>query len=247
VVIASTLLDAATDASPCDPLALTGGGAVIVLAPHPDDETLGCGQAIAALTDAGVCVQLVLVTDGSQSHPKSLRCPPQRMARLRARELQRAWRRLTKGAGPAPVLLGYRDCGAPNDSASRDAACDRIASLIGPRTGAIWASWAGDPHSDHVRVARLATDLHARHGDLARWSYPIWGRFNPALPAPSPCEMALVADPGLLGRKRQALAAHASQMTGLISDDPTGFVMRSEHQRHFIDHPEIFIRETLHA
>lgn len=246
-MIASPLLAAASEAQTCDPLALTGGGAVILLAPHPDDETLGCGQAVAALTDAGVFVQVVLVTDGSQSHPQSRNCPPPRMARLRARELRRAWRRLTQGTGPAPLMLGYADCGAPDDDASLSAACDRVSPLVGPQTGAIWASWAGDPHCDHVCVARLASDLHARHRHLARWSYPIWGRFNPTLPAPPPAETALVQQPGLIGRKRHALAAHASQMTRLIGDDPDGFVMHPEHQRHFIEHPEIFIRETLHA
>jgi LmbE family N-acetylglucosaminyl deacetylase len=35
---------------------------VLVLAPHPDDETLGCGGTVANLTDAGVSVQVVLFT-----------------------------------------------------------------------------------------------------------------------------------------------------------------------------------------
>lgn len=245
-MITSPLLDIAARAPLVTALSLTGGGAVIVLAPHPDDETLGCGLAIAALADAGVPVQVVLVTDGSRSHPRSMQCPPQRMARLRRAELRRALRRLTPHA-PAPVLLGYPDTGAPDDPETRRAACERIAPLINAQTGAIWASWAGDPHCDHASTARLAADLHARHPHLARWSYPIWGRFDPALPAPPSRDMALLHAPGLVERKRRALAAHASQMTPLISDDPTGFVMRPDHQRHFLEHPEIFIREARHA
>lgn len=245
-MITSPLLDAAAGAPPASPLSLCGGGEVILLAPHPDDETLGCGLAIAALAEAGVAVRVVLVTDGSRSHPRSQRCPPARMARLRAQELRRALRRLTGGAGPTPMLLGYPDTTAPDDAAARRDACNRITPLIGANTGALWASWAGDPHCDHASTARLAADLHARHPQLARWSYPIWGRFDPALPAPRPRDMALVHAPGQAQRKRHALAAHASQMTGLIGDDPTGFVMHAAHQRHFLDHPEIFIRETGH-
>ncbi|MDX5412033.1 MAG: hypothetical protein LPK02_03200, partial [Rhodobacterales bacterium] len=59
--------------------------------------------------------------------------------------------------------------------------------------------------------------------------------------------LSRVALPHLLDRKAQAIAAHASQMTGLIHDDPSGFVMRPDHQQHFLHHPEIFIDETRHA
>ena len=242
-MIASPLLSAARSAAPVNPRALTGGGEVVLLAPHPDDETLGCGLAIAALADAGLCVRVVVITDGSHSHPRSARFPPALLARLRARELGRALRHLTRRAGPPPVLLGYPDLSAPACHVSRRAACELIRPLIGPQTGAIWASWGGDPHTDHARVARIAAMLHAEHPGLARWSYPIWGRFNTSLPAPASGEMVLIRAPALRARKRRALAAHASQMTRLISDDPTGFVMCPEHQRHFLDHPEIFIRE----
>ncbi len=244
-MISSPLLSAAASAAPVNPRALTGRGSeVILLAPHPDDETLGCGLAIAALAAAGVCVQVVLVTDGSCSHPRSTRFPPPRLARLRALELRRAVRHLTEGAGPPPLQLGYADLGAPADADTRRAACARIAPLVGPQTGAIWASWEGDPHTDHGCVARLAAALHADYPHLARWSYPIWGRFKPALAVPPSSEMVLIRAPAMRARKRKALAAHASQMTRLISDDPDGFVMEPEHQRHFLDHPEIFIREN---
>lgn len=243
----SALLDAAAVARIVDPQALTGGGGVLLLVPHPDDETLGCGQAIAALTDAGVRVQAVLITDGSSSHPRSSRWPAARLAALRAQEFRRAWRHLTGARQPEPVMLRYRDCNAPGNPQQRQVACNTIGRLISHHTGAIWATWSGDPHVDHVRTAALAAQLQARHPRLHRYAYPIWGRFDPQCRVPPAKDMALVACPHLQRRKAQALAAHASQMTGLIFDDPTGFVMRHDHKRHFLDHPEIFIRETYHA
>lgn len=39
--------------------------AVLVLAPHPDDEIFGCGGAIAAFVDRGVPVQVVVLTNGA--------------------------------------------------------------------------------------------------------------------------------------------------------------------------------------
>jgi N-acetylglucosamine malate deacetylase 1 len=44
----------------CEP----GGGRVVVLAPHMDDETLGCGGTIARHVKAGAQVTVVFLTDG---------------------------------------------------------------------------------------------------------------------------------------------------------------------------------------
>lgn len=40
----------------------------VVIAPHPDDEVLGCGGTIARLADAGVDVHVVIVTRGRPPH-----------------------------------------------------------------------------------------------------------------------------------------------------------------------------------
>ena len=50
-------------------LDLTGCKSLLVVAPHPDDETLGFGAAAATLQSRGVKVQVVSVTDGDASHP----------------------------------------------------------------------------------------------------------------------------------------------------------------------------------
>jgi N-acetylglucosamine malate deacetylase 1 len=47
-------------ASPCEP----GAGAIVVLAPHMDDEVLGCGGTIARHVRAGAQVTVVFLTDG---------------------------------------------------------------------------------------------------------------------------------------------------------------------------------------
>src|SRR5580658_8792423 len=39
---------------------------VLVIAPHPDDEVLGCGGSIAKLTAAGAQVQVSYLTSGEQ-------------------------------------------------------------------------------------------------------------------------------------------------------------------------------------
>ena len=223
---------------------LASGGDVLVLAPHPDDESLGCGAAIAALSALGRRAQVVVVTDGGHSHPASRNTPPASLRRLRAAEVTRAVDILTAGRGPAPVLLGYPDSAAPDGDAAADAAIARILPHIGPSTRAIWASWGGDPHADHARTARLAARRVARQPALALWSYPIWGRFDPGRAEADVDTLVRFETRRWRNLKAAAIAAHASQMTGLISDDPGGFRMTDAHQRHFLTSPEIFLRET---
>jgi LmbE family N-acetylglucosaminyl deacetylase len=50
---------------------LTGGAPFVVLSPHPDDETLGTGGLIADARATGQEVDVIVVTDGSGSHPRS--------------------------------------------------------------------------------------------------------------------------------------------------------------------------------
>lgn len=234
------LLAAARTARAVSVDVLSGGGDVIVLAPHPDDETLGCGGAIAALTDLGRRVQVIVVTDGGHSHPGSTTYPRDRVCRTRADEVQKAVAVLTGGRGPAPVLLGYPDNAAP-DGAVASAAADLIQTHIGAQT-ALWTTWAGDPHPDHGRTARIAAILAARHPQLALWAYPIWGRFAAQLPDFNPDLLVQFETHAWQARKATALAAHASQMTGLIGDDPNGFYMEPAMQQHFVTSAELFLR-----
>lgn len=237
------LLDMARDAIPIAPVDLTGHArSVLLLAPHPDDETLGCGATIAALAAQGIAVQVVLVTDGAASHPASRAYPRERLAALRRTEMDEALRLLQGDLAQPVTALGYPDLAAPDSEPDMDRAMRSILARHPVAPGALWTTWAGDPHPDHQRVARLALRLLALWPDTQGWAYPIWGRLQgkPDLPAPS--DLRVVSRPDLTALKARAIAAHASQMTGLIADDPAGFVMEPAHRHHFVTHPEIFIR-----
>ena len=54
----------------------------LVLAPHPDDETIGCGATILRKVAAGTPVTVFVATDGRHSHRSAaLRRHPDRAAR----------------------------------------------------------------------------------------------------------------------------------------------------------------------
>jgi len=69
---------------------VAGSGTCLVLAPHPDDESLGCGGLIAACCAAGRPPVVAVLTDGSGSHPGSRAFPPTRLAAIRKAEVTAA-------------------------------------------------------------------------------------------------------------------------------------------------------------
>jgi len=243
MVISTPFLQMAEDA-PNVSLETIAGGDVLLLAPHPDDETLGCGVAIGALTDRGHRVQVVVITDGSRSHPNSKRFHPKHLAKTREAEITEALRILTDGRGPPPVFLRYPDMAAPDGDAAAELAAERIFRVVTPTTTAIWSTWEGDPHPDHGRTARITRRLSQHLPHLDRWSYPIWGRFRTDDPHIDADRLVRILAYGQQMRKRQALSAHRTQMSGLITDDPGGFVIPVAKQEHFITSPEIFLKES---
>jgi LmbE family N-acetylglucosaminyl deacetylase len=74
-------------AARCDGAALVnepGGGQIIVLAPHMDDEVLGCGGTIARHVRAGADVTVIYLTDGRHgSAANAVLPPPERGPRQR--------------------------------------------------------------------------------------------------------------------------------------------------------------------
>ena len=213
-------------------------GTVLIVTPHPDDETLGCGAAMAAAVAAGRRIAIILLTDGEGSHPQSAAYPPARLKALRLAELRAALAELT-GTDDIPIerlsLPDGRSSPADGERIDR-AALERFAREQG--ASAVWSTWEQDPHCDHETAAALAGWL-ARRLDIPLHSFAVWGRFGER-----PVEglkLRVFAPGGQLAAKRRAVAAHRSQTTGLIADDPAGFVMPPALLEHFIEAPEIFV------
>ncbi|MGC1345662.1 MAG: PIG-L family deacetylase, partial [Methyloceanibacter sp.] len=67
-----------------------GDRPLVILAPHPDDESLACGGLIAEARRVGSRVAVIFVSDGTGSHPNSAAFPPKRLKALREDEAKRA-------------------------------------------------------------------------------------------------------------------------------------------------------------
>ena len=208
-----------------EPGEILAPGPLLILAPHPDDESLGTGGLIARETRAGRPVHVALLTDGAGSHQSAL-YPPPRLAALRDREILDALDCL--GLAPTALhRLGYPDRDAPREGPALEKAADRLRDLLA-LTGAatLVTTWIADPHADHLAAALTARRAVA--GTAIRLlQVPIWGFTHPPdadldIPPPTGARLDVSA---FLDRKRTAIAAHRSQTTHLIHDDPAGFCL----------------------
>ncbi len=209
-----------------------GRAGLLVLAPHPDDETLGCGARIAAARRHGIPVTVVVATDGAASHGPA---GPDRelLVRRRSQELLAAADRLGVPATDV-VQLGLPD----GELAAHQAAlAASLRELIGQRQPAeVYTTCSAEWHPDHAAAGRATAEAVtglSQPPDVLE--YPIWlwadwplsCRHGPwrgmwdwlSLLAAGAVETFPVAD--LRELKRAALDAYASQLGGAVSPKPT--------------------------
>lgn len=188
---------------------------VMVVAPHSDDETIGAHALMSRLVAGGVAVRVVVVSDGSASHPGSLRWPRARLVRERQRETRRAMRHLGVAAGSVAFL------GLPDGrlDVAPAIAFGRIAAMLrrAPKPMLVVAPGPTDDHPDHRVVA--AAVAAPRIAGVRRLTYPVWPAGNRLRGARL---VRLTAQERLA--KRRAIGGYRTQ-TGLITDDPRGFAM----------------------
>jgi LmbE family N-acetylglucosaminyl deacetylase len=192
------------------PLDLDDCPALSVVAPHPDDETLGFGATASLLRARGVDVTVVSVSDGGGSVPGLSPLERKWLERDRRVELRNATRILGLGE---PVRLGLPDGGLTECEGELTLLlADLVAS--GPKGTWCAATWRGDGHPDHEAVGRSAATAVAGAG-ATLLEFPVW-MWHWARPDDDavPWDRMSMApfDRGALDRKRQAAAVFQTQV-----------------------------------
>lgn len=223
-----------------------GGGIrrLVVLAAHPDDETLGAGGLMRASAAADIPVDVVIATDGEASHPDSPTHTPADLARLRRAEVAAAVAVLAPRA--AVRYLGLRDGGLASEVDRLTAAIREHVGDLG--VGAILvAPWRDDGHVDHDTVGAAAAQVARETGALLL-EYPIWAwHWGERDDLPWSQLRVLPLDDETLAAKRRALATHVTQVAPL-SDAPGDEVLLSPRMRtHFDRSFETFVDASGHA
>jgi LmbE family N-acetylglucosaminyl deacetylase len=182
---------------------------IVVVAPHPDDEVLGCGGILAAAAERGNPVALIAVTDGEACYPPSRNCTAQQLAALRRSESMEALRRL--GLMPTEI----KRLGLPDGEVKKHAQrlTQMLRHLLHP-ADIVLTTWRFDGHGDHEIVGRIAAEVADSIG-ATLIETPIWAWHAP----PEEKARVLCVNARRVAlttrwhvRKKYALAAYASQV-----------------------------------
>lgn len=139
---------------------------ILVVAPHPDDETLGCGALLARLAEAGNLITVVFATDGEAAQG----IPSLPLGTIRRQEALEACGELGIKSDRL-VFLGLEDGSLVLHQDALELALDSWINRGAADVVLVTAS--SDRHPDHRAAADVVKRLHGRYRfDL--WQYPIW-------------------------------------------------------------------------
>lgn len=176
------------------------GERLLVLAPHPDDEVIGCGGLVAQHLRHGRAVRVVVATDGAEAEPSA----SNRDAYTERREDES--RRALAILGDAEIhFLRFAD------RALDDAVAGRIREhLLEFKPDLICVPSPVEIHPDHLALSRAFCELVQRDStlfaDLAIARVAFYEVSQPLRPN------TLVDITDVADRKYQAVAAHDSQI-----------------------------------
>ncbi len=174
------------------------GGRVLVLAPHPDDETFGCGGAIIRHRQQGDDLEVVVLTDGGAAQPQPDEAALQRYIEFRRQETRNAahilgYNQLSFWDIPDRRLAETRDLVIRLENLFRDRRADRI-----------YAPSVWEIHPDHYALAEAAVTAVSRGPDeVTLVMYEVGVPLHPNL---------LLDISGLIEQKRQAMRCYPSQL-----------------------------------
>lgn len=170
---------------------------VIVVAPHMDDEVIGCGGTLLRLIDAGANVHVIYVSDssGGNAGPKG-----HHLSAVRREEAQR----VSKYMGFSSINeLGFPDGHLHQHEAAISAVVQSELRRLAPDL--LFCPFPADAHSDHMATAAAVSQATSEwHGTIM--AYEVWTASFPN----TVVDVSEVAD-----RKAEAIRLYESQCDDL--------------------------------
>lgn len=214
---------------------LPPGSDLVVLAAHPDDESLAAGGLLAEAAALGRRAILVVATSGEGSHPRSATHTPAQLAAVREREVTAALRAVHPGA--LLVLLRLPDGGL---AGQRAALAESLAGVVGPRT-VLAAPWRRDGHTDHDTAGAVAAEVATAVG-ATLLEYPVWlWHWGGGSDLAGEVVVRLPLGAEALTRRAAAQAAHVSQVQALSPQAGDEVLLPAHVLERFARPHEVFI------
>lgn len=178
----------------------------LVVAPHPDDETLGAGALIASLRSRGIPVDVVAATDGENCYDTS---QDERAAIRVTREQEQRCALAALGVEANCIhRLRLTDSGL---HLQEEALLQDLMGQAEPGMHLV-APWSGDFHPDHEACARAAAAVAQAKGLLLTYYFFwTWHRGEAEVFKSLPVRR-FVPEPAALRAKSAALLCHRSQL-----------------------------------
>jgi LmbE family N-acetylglucosaminyl deacetylase len=175
---------------------------ILLLAPHPDDETLAAGGFIASQRNRGVDVRVAAVTNGENAYKDATG-----LGVVRRLEQEKALKML---GVPRSSILRFEFVDS-DVTAREDELFSRLLPLVSSNTHLV-APWKHDFHPDHEICGRVAEQIATETGaKLTSYFFWTWHRGSPELIE----DLDLVKLPlnnSEIQAKAAALLCHRSQL-----------------------------------
>lgn len=229
-----------------DTLDLSQFSRLVVLAAHPDDETLMCGGLLATAGSGDLTVDVIVATDGDASHPDSPTHTPRDLAEARVRET-------TDAVGLLAPQTRLRFLHLPDGGTQEQVEAMTTAVVEAAAAGTTGAdrcllvsTWRDDRHPDH-RAAALAASAAAWRTDAVHLEAPLWFWHWG-----SPKDLPALADTGRLttlplsadirATKQDAVGIHTTQVRALGPEPGNEALLGPHVLAHFGRDTEYFVR-----
>lgn len=154
-------------------------GKVLIVAPHPDDEVMGCGGLIARLVSAGQVPNIIILTGGEGSHAACCQISSSDIIKNR-RELTRKALGILGEPETHVYELNYPDGGILKE----DEETNKLISLIKEiNPDCIFVPHWGEGWRDHVFTKKIVEEISPREAVIYEycvwlWYYLVWTGFD---------------------------------------------------------------------
>ncbi len=187
---------------------------ILAIAPHPDDDVIGCGGTLCHLAASGHHVTVLYLTSGDAGDAI---VEPMILSRIRETE-----------ARNASAILGIHECEflhLPDGNIQDDEPTIILLTntIRRHKPDMIFIPHATDGHKDHQTTYRLLMESIYRSGARAHqsisgtpWRIPTVLTYEVWTPLPTVSYAEDITD--VIGKKMDAIKAHASQLKNVAYD-----------------------------
>lgn len=144
-------------------------GRTVIIAPHPDDEVIGCGGLIARLAAQGNSPHIIVMTGGEGSHEHCCDLSKEEIISAR-RGLTREALRILGVPDENIHELNYPDGGISGENPQTDE-LKRLIGRLNPQT--VFVPHWGEGWPDHIRTAEIVKSI-VPAADTAIYEYCVW-------------------------------------------------------------------------